>query len=645
MRGINPDSLENHAYKLDLRHSVGRLLIIFVREEEGLMAYPGRYALLEKVVQERSELFDALLSDETDRIAAQWLLAMEENAGNLDLLHILAVIYRERMLAGISNGNPDGGFCALATGLWGLLLASEEFWNHFCASRAMPEKASLAGEKRDMLMDEALESVLTIHCTLGSRNYAVGAYEQAYMHLHCLDLCRSGEDALRSSLEGAPFSCGLEPDGGRMERIKRHAEKMIDDWCITLLRDAEKATLDSEAIRKLQKGIRKNYEGGILLIEPFIKMTIPVTRVLHTCLAWYNDWCYDLYVTRDLERIKTLMHPAEYVADRLSPLCIQGRGHMPENQSLSQHFLLRGYTADDPEKAKRNYEEALAWNPANHNAQTLLGDAVQELLMRQLQTAMACMERKQFSEAYEVLDSIEEQASDKEEISKIRAIVNFCHAKALAEEGKFREALVRAREANRLEPGQEVIAGMVAEMAELAPEEDNLRFLRDAKREFESERFGSTIEATKKVSRDSKYYSQAANLLSAAYFCRGIDWARNQRLDDSISDLKLALEFNKNYEERKVISEQLKIIEKSQFGYKLKQALDKQNWEQAASLLRTALSRENGLEEKKELQSQLSFILNAHAVSLANEAQEMEKEFEKALVDIIGRVKSRLGVY
>ena len=56
------------------------------------------------------------------------------------------------------------------------------------------------------------------------------------------------------------------------------------------------------------------------------------------------------------------MQPARLIADQLATLCRKENAHTPENQALSQHFLLRGFTTDDPERAVSEYDEAAAWN-------------------------------------------------------------------------------------------------------------------------------------------------------------------------------------------------------------------------------------------------------------------------------------------
>lgn len=730
-----------HARRLELQVATTRLLTHLFPEGNGRGATPGRYQFLEKGIEQHPKLVQALLDSKREvSVQREWSQILADHQSDARFLHGLAVMYREQALASLERGKPDGHPWILSTTLWGLLLCTVEFWEYFSEARFTErnsgERLPLGPEQQDALFHKTLQGILSLHSTQGRRDLAAGRHEQAHVHLRCLDLCRTGGEALVVTLDEYSLPVNLNLEDSRLQRVTSIARNLLDDWGATLVREAEKVTEDAEAIKSLPKGIRKNYEGGIRYLEPFIKLNIPEVRVLRTSLEWYNDWCYDLYVTREIERIKALMLSARLVADQLAPLCIKGRGYPPENQALSQHFLLRGFATDEPEHATKEYKEALEWNPGNDNAEQLLGQAAQEVLMRQLQTAIECMERKQFREAYEVLDAVEEKATDKERVRGTRAVVCFRHANALADGGKFRDALIQAREALRLEPAHPVVKKFAAEMEEIAPEEDNLRYLREAQEAFEKARYDRAIKSASQVSAQSKFQRDARRLQSGAHFYRGIAAAKQERFDRAESDLKRALELNDNREEREIISRQLEvvkegdnvrylqsaqkamqkelydqaikgasqistqsryhdearrlqsaayfqrgvaaakqeqfdkaemdlkraldlnddrrereiiasqleIIQQNRTGYELKQALDRRNWSKAEQILRNALKEQPSQQVRRELESQLSHVLNAHAVSLVSEVQGIEQEFGDALTDIISRVKRRQGV-
>ncbi len=740
MREINVEQLEECARALESEVASAGLLRLLLGDSTGA-ATPGRYRFLHEAIDERPALRRSLLDGKVKTIRSEWAQALADRQSDARFLHGLAVLYREKALAGLANGNAEPHHWVIGTALWSLLLCSDKFWHYFSqarsTSRETVERSDLGLEKQEALLEESLHGILSLHSTQGSRNFAANRYDQAVVHLRCLAICQDGRDVLLAALEEQGFHFKLAFDEARLERLQTTASELLDDWCATLVREADKAAEDAEAFKRLPKGIQKNYEGGIKKLEPFINLNIPVKRVLRASLEWYNAWCYDLYLTHDPERIQELMKPACAVADQLVALCIKLRGHTPENQSLSMHFLLRGFTCGDPEQAINEYREALAWNPANENAQKLLGESAQAVLMEQLNTAIECMEQKKFTEAYEVLDSVEERATEKDEIQKARAIVCFHHGNALANDGKFRQALERGLEAQRLERDQEVIDEFVKTMEELAPEEDNLRHLRGAQEAFGEERYDQCITKARKVSARSNYLSDAHRLQSAAhfhiaiqaaekndlpkaekeirkslelnddpeereiisqqleiivegenvrclneahvameadkfddcinsaakvpskskyagdarhmqslgYFRRGIEAAKKDLFDQAEADLKRSLELDDDAEERRTIQEQIEALGHAKTGGELKQAFDAENWTKAEKILREALKDKMPKDVKRQIESQLSVVLNLKAVEEVKDAQEAERKFGEAIGRILSSVKELQNEY
>ncbi len=642
--------VKGHAQWLELQTAAHRLLRHLFPHADGINVEPGRYRFLEEAIGETPELLETLSNGHGDSVNRGWSKVLKKHRADPHFLHALAVMYREQAVASHVGGKPNRELWIISTSLWALLLSAEEFWDYFSKNRFTPRgnsgRVALEPEQQEELLEESVTNILSVHSRHGSTFFASGRHEPARVHLLCLDLCRTGNGVLEKKLHEYSMPYKLTPDSSRLKHVENCAEELLDNWCVNLVREAEKAVEDAEAIKSLPKGIRKNYEGGVRHLEPFIKLNIPVIRILRAGLAWYNDWCYDLYVTKDIEQIKTLMKPACMIADQLMPFCQNGIGHKPENQALSQHFLLRGFTDDDPEHAVKEYEEALRWNPANANAQTLLGDAKDKIYMEQLDAAVQCAEKGQFEEAYGVLDSVEKQVEDKNKIREARAVVNFKHGNSLAIEGKFREALKRARKAQQLKPHQPVIEEFVNEMEEYAPEEDNLRYLGNAQKEFEKEYYDKVITGASKVERHSRFHGQARQLKSAAYFQRGIEALKKETPDFTRAekDLENSLALNDNIEEKKVVAKQLGIVKQNRIGYEVKQAADQGDWPKAGKILRKYLKTQNSRAIKQQLQSQLSFVLNQQAVSLINEAQEIEKEFGEAIEDILSCVKRQQGV-
>lgn len=342
------------------------------------------------------------------------------------------------------------------------------------------------------------------------------------------------------------------------------------------------------------------------------------------------------------------MEPASRVSAQLIPLCTKGNAYTPENQALSQHFLFRGFSQKDPQEGIKEYEEALAWNVANENAKQLLGDAHKVIVMKQLDRAVECVEREDFSTAYDILEAVREQLSDDEaaqrQVSETLGFICFRHADTLAKDGQFVKALECAKEAEKLIPDQPVIKQLVKEMAEYAPEEDNIRHLKSARQAYERKQYDQTIRSASKLSSKSKFHGDACRLQSAAYFHRGIDSANQQHFDQAISDIEDALRLSDHPEDRKVISQQLDVLQQAQIANKVNQAFKNQNWREAEKILRGELKKSHSQKLKKQLESELAMTLNARAVGLLNATTETEKMFGEAINEIMNIVQQQSGV-
>lgn len=647
------------AHKLEQRVMTGRLLSHVFPGFDALRMPMGRYNFLSVAISGANpRMRELLLADRAGAIGGEWKRLLVDHRSDVRFLHAMAVMYREQ------------GRWVASAALWAVLLSSREFWAYFSDARFIERESggrrALSSDEQDAVFNETLRVILSQHRVQGGRQFAAGQLEPARVHLTCLDVCRSGAERLLSTLDREGQPCELTLDSERLQRVREVADDLLDDWCATLVREAEKETDDPEAIRNLPEGIRKNYNGGIVRLQPFIDLEIPVNRVLHKSLLWFNEWCYDLYVKRELERIRTILKSARGVADQLIPRCTQGRDFEAANQVLSQHFLLRGFSNDGPpERAIEAYKEALRWNAANTNARELLGGAVREVLMERIDVAAKCAERHEFREAHEVLDSLDKEMVEREKAAKasaedgpdetsihkdkatlrnVRAVVYFRSAQHLADQGRFRAALEQAEHARRMHPQQEVIKKFHAEMQELAPEEDNLRHLREGNDALNQERFDSAIASAEKVDAKSKFHSNARHMLAGACFRRGIASMNAEKFDAALTDLHRSHAYCDDAKDKATIARQIEIVRQAKFGFAIRRAFEKSNWMEAENLLREELKGQLSADDKKNLQGQLSLVLNARAVSIVNATQETEKELTEALVDIIEKVKAMQGV-
>jgi hypothetical protein len=360
---------------LELQLATHRLLTIQFPDMDEMHTSAGRYHCLEYIIAQHSELKNALIQSGSSKgIKRAWRKIVRKFASDLRFLHVRAVIYRDHALASLLKQEPDEFYLITSTALWMLLLCSEQFWVYFSEARitnASGERQSLTKLQQEELFHDALNRIFSLHSTSATQAFATEYYERTRIHLHCLNICRQGKEKLIETLQEYGLDYPISTDDYRLAWATKRASSIFEEWCTKLVREAESATKDADAIKALPDGIRKNYEGGIRILESFIRLNIPVARVLNTCLDWYNEWFYDLLTEDKFWSIYALMDSASIVAEPLIPLCIKGLGYKPENQTLSEHFRWKfflSYNSREQIRAIEEIKEALAWNSANEIA-------------------------------------------------------------------------------------------------------------------------------------------------------------------------------------------------------------------------------------------------------------------------------------
>lgn len=346
----------------------------------------GRHRVLADVVAHSPELHRALLDQEEDAIQKAWTACLARHGTDVRLHHALAVLYRERALAGPA-GADDDGLLVFATALWALLLGTKEFW-----ARA---SENVVRWQADLLATLARE-LFTRHATAGRRALAEGRVKAAEPHLRCLVAGQSGAEVLVRILVdfGLPYRHAVDEE--LLGQVGSVAREVLGDWCAEVIRTARKAVEDRKAIAELPEGISRNWAGGIDELEPFVRVGVPVKEVLRTGLEWYVEWWFALNRREERELIRELLTPAARFADALIPLCAKGQAHKTENQVLSRYFMIRGFASADAAEQKSAQDEALEWNPNNENARELRIDMqIGGLLDR----AFAAIDAKDIAEA------------------------------------------------------------------------------------------------------------------------------------------------------------------------------------------------------------------------------------------------------
>jgi tetratricopeptide (TPR) repeat protein len=636
------------ARRLELRAASARLAGHLFPSCSESCTPSGRFKFLDTALATDAALLRAVLDGNQSATGRQWSAVLSKNGANTEFLHGLAVLGWEEARASLAQGKVDARQWTISTLLLCLLFSSEEFLVEFSDDRFVSRQGGsriAIDHPQDLVQQALVRSILSLNSSEAKQHYRQKKWDSARTHFQCVDLCTKGAKEMIASLRGIGMPFALKVQETRIDKVKEIAAALLDDWGVSLVRDATKTAEDPDAIRRLPKGIRKNYEGAIRELEPFIRLGIPIPRVLRASLEFYNTWCRDLYSASEIDRIRKVLEPAKKTAEQLMPLCTKGRGHQSENQILSEYWMLQGFTSQKPDAGQTEYEQALEWNPANSNAEDLLGGAVQQVENRHLDNAIACMEKKQFREAYEILDGLAQRArADKDKIREARAVVCFQHANSLADEGNFRDALVRAREAQKCHPGQPVIQQLVKEMEELAPEQDNLKHLKAAEQAMKKNQHDAVIRSASQIPVRSKFHANARSLASAAHFHRGVESYKNKNLSAAVSDLERSLDLNDTPEERKVITRQLEVVRQSEALQGFSEAMESENWPEAERILRKALGMKISADVQKQIQNQLSVVLNARAVQLLNEYQESMRKFSEAINEIIGQVRQLPGV-
>lgn len=546
-------NLEKHALKLERRQATLRLVAYLSNATDVAKQAPGRYAYLGTLLSKHPALYQALLNNDQTRIHSEWAKVQAAHQTDMQFLHALTIIYWEAALARINTGRDQSVSkgsdeqaereWVIGTGMWIMLLSAGEFWDYFARERWMNEqgeRVDLTEQQQKELRETMIGDILNLHASSAKQYFAVGNYAQARMHLRCLDMCRAQSQQFFGALRDYGLPCIASLNDHTLDWIATQAWKEIDEWSVALVADAEKEANDADAIRNLPDGIRLNYSGGLRVLQPFIDLEIPTARVLCAALSWYNEWCYDVYALEEMDQLGKLVQDARKVADQLLPLSVKGKGYERENQLLSRHFLLRGFVIEDPARARKEYEEALAWDPTNQNAQNLLGDANIALY---LEPALEFVKNNEFEKAHAALDKAEGVFEDSTQLQQARAAVYFAQGQQLAKEGKFRQALACAQNACQRVPDEEALQEFLEAMQELAPEEDNIRILEAAEQAFTDKHLDKAIQEASRIPATSQLIGRARTILSAAHFGRGIEASNAKNFERAVSELRKSFAF------------------------------------------------------------------------------------------------------
>jgi hypothetical protein len=298
--------------------------------------------------------------------------------------HALAIILREEGLRRALETQEPADPLAAASLLFSLLFSSPKFRADFCKQRVFAEPATqrvdLPSRDATGLFERCLKDFFELHRTMGERDFAEKADIRARVHLALLTTCASGGDEPKRLLASYSFDFPFDMERDMAEQTRQLARASLDRWIDVVLQDADKALADPAAIAR-EKKLSKHFVGAIDHVERFLKLGVDNERLANSVLDWYNDWCFELHALKDEGALRKVCSKAEPAATRLKRFAKKGAGHLPANQAISKHCLIQG-ALEEAERDVPIFREALEWNPGNHNAQQLLGQAEEALKSR-----------------------------------------------------------------------------------------------------------------------------------------------------------------------------------------------------------------------------------------------------------------------
>lgn len=515
---LSRSRLIEHAQTLEM-HAVIRLMLIYLFPDfSEALTLPGRFHGFGLILIQNAQLNEALLSRDRERIQQEWHRTLQAQQNNMRFLHILGVIYREAALSKRRQCIDTEKDWQTSTSFWLLLLSSEAFWQYFLEERdtvGQNERRKLKPEQSEELWRDALDNILVYHSNIARKSFAAGERAQAGIHARCLALGRQSAEYLRAQLQNADLAFSAVINPHRLEQIKSQTQRLLDEWGQALLIEAEKRVDDANSIQQLPRGIRKNYMGGISTLEFFIRLDVPLIRVLQTCLAWYNDWCSDLNSSGTRVQYRETTEAARPICEKLQSLCNKENTYAAENREVALHLVHRGISLVDqhPERALHFYEEAKAWGSDNPNLGEMLDRARAE---HTEQTALEYARKHQFEEAYQTIAQAEALLAHPEALRNLRMRICFRQARELEDQGRYTAAWSRGKQALALEPGNTVIADFIRKMENLLPEENHAQLIEDASKALEIGEFSQALQLLNEILPGSRLAQQAQSLKEQA---------------------------------------------------------------------------------------------------------------------------------
>jgi hypothetical protein len=536
-RQLSQKCLLEHARTLELRAITTHLLTYLFPDFDHTGTPSGRYHALGLTLAHSPQLSEALISRDRERIQQAWKKTFQEQCSqeqsiNYRFLHTMSVLYREVALSKQAQRIDTEKDWITSTTLWILLLCTEAFWQHFTAGGEQSEQRKLSARQRDEVWQDALDNILVYHSTLARKSLAAGEHSQARIHARCLALGRQTAQRLLMQLEQADLTYSKKIAAERLAQIKTQTQKLLNEWGQSLLTEAEKNSNDGNSIAQLPRGIRKNYAGGIRVLEAFIRLDVPLIQVLLACLDKYNEWCNDLSFNGTRVQYRETAEAASLVCERLQRQCDKKNAYAAENRAIAQHLVYRGLTLVDvePERAIHFYGEAIAWGSDNPNLDDLMS---RTHLQRIKDIAQNYADKQQFEDAYTAIAQAEPLIKEQDAVKNLRMRICFRHARELVAQEKYTEALSRGKQALALEPANTILQRFISETEELLPEESYAQIIREAELALERQDFSQVQQLLARIPANSRQIKKVQDMRQQVLQQQQIPFADKARLAEA----------------------------------------------------------------------------------------------------------------
>ena len=471
-RLINPfgeDQAEVHLFEKELAGlgAAERVLQVLCPSAD-LESDPSQYHCLGKLLKNGGR----------HRVSAEEIInaALELPESEMfDCCRALALLHWRWAMA-LDNGDSQGSgekirkCYRVANYLWRRLLGSNRFWQTFASDHDVDSQH--LDEAREDIVDEIHEH----HLQMARNHFVESDSEGARFHLRCL----SRWDQVDEPPTGIDSIPEEKIDNDYGVELEKSARRRVEGWVKEERRDADSLLDDEEELRKLPKGISRNFEGAIAGMQPLLKVMPHDRTLLAYLVRLHTEFSRQLSFSENSKQAERVIEKGCALARTLAETHLHPKDAAnPDNQIVCLAFGTGGGLTFDSARAKSYFEAHRKWG----------GDEEKIDFQVLRHTAQKLVEEDRYEEALAEIDRAESEGRivgsfDKLKASCLHASAHY-HGRKAAElrdniasrtktffkavEGQKRDAIDRMHEL--FLRAQEDLAGAI----ELCPGDDTYR--------------------------------------------------------------------------------------------------------------------------------------------------------------------------